>query len=69
MTDRGWFAGDPADYDRDYAIDLKQLTVFLNSTQPDVCEPLDLANDSPARGFTSSELRKERKIMGPKRPL
>ena len=49
MTDCGWFAGDPADYSREYAIDLKQLTVFLNSTQPDVCEPLDLANDTPAR--------------------
>jgi type I restriction enzyme R subunit len=49
MTDRGWLGGDPADYDRDYAVDLKQLSTFLNSTQPDVCEPLDLANDSPGR--------------------
>jgi type I restriction enzyme, R subunit len=49
MTDRGWLAGDPADFNREYAIDLKQLTVFLNSTQPDICEPLDLVNDSPAR--------------------
>ena len=37
MTDRGWLAGDPADYNREYAIDLKQLTVFLDSTQPDIC--------------------------------
>ena len=49
MTDRGWFEGHPADYNREYAIDLKQLTFFLNSTQPDICEPLDLANDTPAR--------------------
>jgi type I restriction enzyme R subunit len=49
MTDRGWLAGDPADFNREYAIDLKQLTAFLNSTQPDICEPLDLGNDSPAR--------------------
>ena len=49
MTERGWFAGDPADYNREYAIDLKQLTVFLDSTQPDICDPLDLANASPTR--------------------
>ena len=49
MMDRGWFAGDPPDYDREYAIDLKQLTAFLNSTQPDICEPLDLANPSATR--------------------
>src|SRR6266404_5703087 len=49
MTDRGWIASDPGDYDREYAVDLKQVTAFLNSTQPNVCEPLDLANASPTR--------------------
>jgi type I restriction enzyme R subunit len=49
LTDRGWIAGNPTNYDRDYAADLKELTAFLTSTQPDICEPLDLANDSPAR--------------------
>jgi type I restriction enzyme, R subunit len=49
MTDRGWIAGDPTHYDREYAIDPNQLTTFLNATQPEVCEPLDLANDSPIR--------------------
>jgi type I restriction enzyme, R subunit len=49
MTNRGWIAGDSRDYDRDFSVDLKQLTTFLNSTQPDICEPLDLANDSPTR--------------------
>src|SRR5467141_1528318 len=49
MTDRGWTAGACADYDREYAIDLKQLTAFLNSAQPNICEPLDLANASPTR--------------------
>lgn len=49
MTARGWLAGDPADYDREYAVDLKQLSIFLTETQPDICEPLDIANASPTR--------------------
>src|ERR1700674_743753 len=49
MTDRGWLAGDPSDYDREYAVDLKQLSAFLSETQLDICEPLDLVNASPTR--------------------
>ncbi len=49
MTDRGWIASDPGDYEREYTVDLKQLTAFLDSTQTNVCEPLDLANASPTR--------------------
>lgn len=49
MTDRGWIAGDSADYDREYAVDLKQLSVFLTETQPEICESLDLATASPTR--------------------
>ena len=30
----GWFAGSPADYDRDYAVDVEQLFAFLTATQP-----------------------------------
>jgi type I restriction enzyme R subunit len=41
--------GDWRDYNRDYAIDLAQLTVFLSSTQPDTAEALDLCSESPAR--------------------
>src|SRR6266480_7342923 len=49
MTDHGWIAGDPPDYDREYAVDLKQLSTFLAATQPEICEPLELANASPTR--------------------
>jgi len=49
MTDRGWIEGSRDDYDREFAVDLRQLTTFLESTQPDVCGPLDLAIDSPVR--------------------
>jgi type I restriction enzyme R subunit len=45
----GWLAGDPADYDREYCVDLVQLAAFLHSTQPEVAEALDLDHDSPTR--------------------
>ncbi|PTQ55699.1 MAG: Type I restriction-modification system, restriction subunit R [Candidatus Carbobacillus altaicus] len=45
----GWLPGDPADYDREYCVDLVQLTAFLRLTQPEVAEALDLDHDSPTR--------------------
>lgn len=45
----GWLPGDPADYDREYCIDLVQLTAFLRATQPKVADALDLDHDSPTR--------------------
>jgi type I restriction enzyme R subunit len=45
----GWLPGDPADYDREYCVDLAQLAAFLRATQPQVAEALDLDSDSPTR--------------------
>lgn len=45
----GWILGRWQDYDREYAVDLVQLKAFLNSTQPEVVESLDLKNASPTR--------------------
>ena len=45
----GWLPGDPADYDREYCVDLVQLAAFLRATQPEVAEALDLDSDSPTR--------------------
>ena len=45
----GWIGGDPHDYDRQYCVDLFQLSSFLHTTQPDVAKSLDLGKDSPAR--------------------
>jgi type I restriction enzyme R subunit len=45
----GWVAGRPADYDREYCVDLAQLSTFLRATQPDVAEALDLDHDGPTR--------------------
>jgi type I restriction enzyme R subunit len=45
----GWILGHWQDYDREYAVDLVQLTAFLNATQPELVEALDLENASPTR--------------------
>jgi len=45
----GWICGDPNDYDREYCVDLSQLSVFLRETQPEVAESLALDEDGPTR--------------------
>jgi type I restriction enzyme, R subunit len=45
----GWIKGDANDYNREYAVDLKQLIAFLEETQNHLIEPLDLKNDSATR--------------------
>ena len=32
----GWICGDPTDYDREYCVDLAQLSVFLHETKQNV---------------------------------
>ncbi|MHB8788317.1 MAG: type I restriction endonuclease subunit R [Desulfobulbaceae bacterium] len=45
----GWLLGDWRDYDREYCVDLVQLTAFVQATQPDVVEALELDQDGPTR--------------------
>jgi type I restriction enzyme R subunit len=45
----GWLLGDWHDYDREYCVDLAQLSAFLRETQPVVAEALELGQDSPTR--------------------
>jgi len=45
----GWICGAAEDYDREYCVDLAQLSAFLHETQPEVCEALDLGQDGPTR--------------------
>ncbi len=45
----GWICGAPEDYEREYCVDLAQLSAFLRDTQPEVCEALDLGQDGPTR--------------------
>lgn len=49
MLASGWKPGAPADYDREYAVDLTQLSSFLKSTQEPLLEAFDLASNSPVR--------------------
>jgi type I restriction enzyme R subunit len=45
----GWICGDTKDYDREYCVDLAQLSVFLEETQPKTVATLDLDQDNPTR--------------------
>ncbi len=45
----GWVGGDHRDYDREYCMDLVQLAAFLQATQSDVAEAVDIAQDGPTR--------------------
>ena len=45
----GWICGDPQDYDREYCVDLVQLSAFLKETQPTSADSISLGEDSPTR--------------------
>ncbi len=45
----GWTAGDPKEYDRDFALDLAQLATFLQATQPEVAAGLEITQDTAVR--------------------
>ena len=45
----GWLPGDPADYDREYCLDVVQLAAFLQATQPQIAEAVQMESDTPAR--------------------
>ncbi len=46
MTERGYVEGDAADYDRQFCVDLKELTRFLEATQPATAKALSLGAGS-----------------------
>ena len=56
---RGWIAGVPADYEREYCVDLVQFKAFLAATQPELVEIFDLDNASPKRHQFLSRLQGE----------
>ena len=56
---RHWIEGSPGDYDREHAVDLVQLTAFLQATQPEVAPALDLENDTPTRRSFLARLQGE----------
>jgi type I restriction enzyme R subunit len=55
----GWIEGSPADYDREFALDLTQLAVFLEATQPAVAEATEIRNDGTVRRRFLSRIQGE----------
>lgn len=45
----GWLLGDPSHYDREYCVDIVQLRGFLQATQENVLDDLQLSSDGPTR--------------------
>lgn len=45
----GWLSGRPEDYNREYVVDLVQLSAFVAATQKDTLDYLDLSHDTPTR--------------------
>ena len=45
----GWTGGSYLDYNREYCVDLAQLTAFVRATQPEVADALALNDDGPTR--------------------
>ena len=45
----GWIAGEPQNYEREYAVDLVQLCEFMKATQEPLVAAFDLENDGPTR--------------------
>lgn len=59
MVSFGWIAGTNGDYDREYAVDLKQLTEFLERTQKETAAELQLRTDGPVRRKFLAQLQGE----------
>jgi type I restriction enzyme, R subunit len=49
VSEGEYVRGDPKDFDREHAIDLRQLLAFLEATQPKVIEQIGIANEGAAR--------------------
>ena len=59
MTSSGWIPGTSVDYDRDYCVDLVQLTTFLQETQPDTAASLALDQDNITRQRFLTRLKRQ----------
>ena len=59
MTAFGWIPGASNEYLREYAVDLPQLTTFLETTQEEVAAALELRVDGPTRRKFLAQLQGE----------
>jgi type I restriction enzyme R subunit len=55
----GWSEGDPADFDREFALDVEQLASFLQATQPAIAEAADLRGEGATRRRLLARLQGE----------
>lgn len=55
----GWIGGQTQDYDREYCVDLAQLRTFLQTTQPETAEAINLDEDGPTRRTFLARLQGE----------
>ncbi len=53
----GWICGSHGDYEREYCVDLAQLSAFLRTTQPQAAAALALGQDGPTRSKFLARLR------------
>ena len=59
MTEAGWIPGSSGEYDREYCVDLAQLSAFLRDTQPDTAEALALDGDNITRQRFLARLKRQ----------
>ena len=59
LTNNGWLPGDPQDYERAHCVDLRHLSTFLSTTQPETAAALDLGADSTTRRRFLDRLKRE----------
>lgn len=59
MTHFYWIAGDSKDYDREFAVDLRQLAAFIATTQKELAFALQLDSDNPVRRQFLAQLQGE----------
>jgi len=45
----GYICGRPGDYDREYCVDLAQISLLLQATQPEIAKALEIDRDTPTR--------------------
>ena len=55
----GWICGSHSEYDREYCVDLAQLSAFLGETQHEAADALALGEDGPTRRQFLSRLQGE----------
>ena len=59
MTGAGWILDSSDDYDREFCVDLAQLTAFLGDTQPNIAGSLALVGDNITRQRFLSRLKRQ----------